>query len=68
MDHPSANNIIDLYQRNSAYWDAIRSEHLYESPWLEWFLALPPAVADVLDLGCGSGKPIGSYFVEPSEK
>ncbi len=64
MDHPSADKIIDLYQRNSDYWDDIRGKQLFELPWLERFLKLQPAVADILDIGCGSGKPIANYFVE----
>ena len=64
MDHPSADKIIDLYQRNSDYWDDIRGKQLFELPWLERFLNLQPAVADILDIGCGSGKPIANYFVE----
>lgn len=68
MDHPSADKIIDLYQRNSAYWDDIRSDRLIESPWLENFLSLQPAVADILDIGCGSGKPIAQFFVEQGHR
>lgn len=64
MDHPSADKIIDLYQRNSDYWDDIRGKQLFELPWLERFLNLQPAVADILDIGCGSGKPIAQFFVE----
>ncbi|MGP9418409.1 class I SAM-dependent DNA methyltransferase [Ewingella sp. AOP9-I1-14] len=64
MDHPSADKIIDLYQRNSDYWDDIRGKQLFELPWLEHFLNLQPAVADILDIGCGSGKPIAQFFVE----
>ena len=68
MDHPSADKIIDLYQRNSDYWDDIRGKQLFELPWLERFLNLQPAVADILDIGCGSGKPIANYFVEQGHR
>lgn len=64
MDHSSAKNIIDLYQKHSAHWDAIRSELLYETSWLDRFLALLPAGGDILDIGCGSGKPIADYFLK----
>ncbi|MFI3309315.1 methyltransferase domain-containing protein [Ewingella allii] len=68
MDHPSADKIIDLYQRNSDYWDDIRGKQLFELPWLEHFLNLQSAVADILDIGCGSGKPIANYFVEQGHR
>ncbi|MGC6387263.1 class I SAM-dependent DNA methyltransferase [Ewingella sp. S1.OA.A_B6] len=64
MDHFSANNIIDLYQQHSAHWDRIRSDQCYEESWLNRFLALLPAGADILDIGCGSGKPIANYFMK----
>jgi SAM-dependent methyltransferase len=35
-----------------------------ERPWLERFLALLPKSPSVLDIGCGSGEPIGRYLIE----
>lgn len=64
MDHFSAKNIIGLYQQHSAHWDSIRSNLLYETSWLNRFLALLPAGANILDIGCGSGKPIADYFLK----
>jgi hypothetical protein len=39
-----------------------RRKGLLERAWLDRFLALQPAKAAVLDIGCGSGKPIGQYL------
>lgn len=64
MDHFSAKNIIRLYQQHSAHWDSLRSDLFYEASWLDRFLALLPAGADILDIGCGSGKPIADYFLK----
>ena len=56
--------IIDLYQRKAANWDADRGRSLFERRWLDRFLSLVPAHGPVLDLGCGSGEPIARYFIE----
>jgi SAM-dependent methyltransferase len=64
VDHFSAHNIIELYQRHSAHWDSIRHDLRYETSWLNRFMALLPAGADILDIGCGSGRPIAEYFLQ----
>ncbi len=64
MDHFSAKNIIALYQQHSAHWDSIRSDRFHEASWLERFLALVPDGANILDVGCGSGKPIANYLLK----
>ncbi|MFL5257709.1 MAG: hypothetical protein ACJ8AI_33490 [Rhodopila sp.] len=35
-----------------------------DAAWLSRFRSLLPPRAAVLDLGCGSGEPIGRYLVE----
>ena len=60
----AANNIIDLYQRHAETWARLRGNRLFETPWLDRFLALVPPGGGILDLGCGSGEPIGRYFIE----
>lgn len=66
MTEPSAlaQNIIGLYKKHARAWTELRGDFLYEKLWLDQFLALMPAHAKVLDLGCGSGKPIAAYLIE----
>lgn len=58
-----AKNIIELYRKYAREWVALRGEDLYEKVWLDRMLALVPAQAQILDLGCGSGKPIAAYLL-----
>lgn len=63
-----ADNIIPLYQQNSAFWDSQRNgaqgdSPRFEVPWLERFLAQLPANGHILDIGCGTGEPIAGYFI-----
>lgn len=57
-------NIIELYQKYAREWVALRGEWLFEKVWLDRMLALLPDQANVLDLGCGSGKPLATYLIE----
>jgi len=60
-----ADRIIAFYQRHGPAWARARGDRLFEGAWLDRFRALmPPAGAHVLDLGCGSGKPIARYLIE----
>lgn len=60
----AANGIIDLYSRRATEWDADRGRGLTtEKPWLDLFLSHVPPTGQVLDLGCGSGEPIGGYLI-----
>ena len=59
-----AQNIIEIYKKHGRAWTALRGEYLYEKSWLDAFLALLPAQPEVLDLGCGSGKPIANYAIK----
>ncbi|PWB17369.1 SAM-dependent methyltransferase [Acinetobacter sp. AM] len=57
-------NIIKLYQKYAREWMALRGEWLFEKVWLDRMLAMLPDQANVLDLGCGSGKPLATYLIE----
>lgn len=52
-------SVIDAYQRHGVAWAALRGTELVEAAWLDRFCALLPAGGTVLDIGCGSGLPLG---------
>ncbi|MDV4146070.1 class I SAM-dependent methyltransferase [Shimia sp. FJ5] len=58
-----------VYARQAAAWDRSRQEHhdtlgLYEQPWLQRWLDTLPRPARLLDLGCGSGRPIAPFLLQ----
>ncbi|WP_245853382.1 class I SAM-dependent methyltransferase [Maliponia aquimaris] len=53
---------IEVYQRVAEGYDRSRDQSLFEKPWLDRLLADVPPGGKVLDLGCGSGRPIGAYL------
>lgn len=59
-----AHKIVELYERHAGPFDEARGWTLFEAPWLDRFLALLPAGASVLDIGCGSAEPIARYLIE----
>lgn len=59
-----AEQIIGLYQRHGRAWATERGDKLFEKAWLDRFLALLPTSPSILDIGCGSGQPIGRYFIK----
>ncbi|MFA3919639.1 class I SAM-dependent methyltransferase [Ruegeria hyattellae] len=52
-----------VYERNADWFAHTRPRALVEKPWLDRFGALLPDRASILDLGCGSGEPIATYFL-----
>jgi len=63
-DAPAA-RVIDLYHRHANKWDRLRRQDLMERNWMTRFLAtLPDTGRDVLDLGCGTGAPLGAYLIQ----
>lgn len=64
MDTDAAATIIDVYQRHGRAWAVLRTDELAERSWLDRFCALLPAGGAVLDIGCGSGVPIGRELIE----
>jgi SAM-dependent methyltransferase len=59
----AAERIIDLYDRHAQNWATDRGNRLFETPWLERFLALVPDGTEILDIGCGSAEPIARFFI-----
>jgi SAM-dependent methyltransferase len=59
-----AERVVGLYRRHARAWAEDRGTTLIEGAWLDRFLALLPAGAPVLDIGCGSAEPIGRYLIE----
>ena len=55
--------ILDTYQAHAAAFDRQRGKRLVERAWLDRMLAHAPG-RRVLDLGCGSGRPIGQYLFD----
>lgn len=68
-----SDRIVRLYEEHAAAWDRLRNRDanqrllqpgdLFEKPWLDRFLGLLPPRGSILDLGCGSGVPIGAYLI-----
>ncbi|GAB0117597.1 class I SAM-dependent methyltransferase [Acidisoma sp. 7E03] len=60
----AAERVIALYERHGRAWDADRNRAGWnDKPWHERFVsALPRRYATVLDLGCGSGAPVGAFL------
>jgi SAM-dependent methyltransferase len=56
----AADAIPALYARHGAAWARLRGARETEGPWIARLLALLPPAARVLDLGCGSGRPIAA--------
>ena len=59
-----AARIPDIYDRHAETWDRERSRNLVERVWLDRFLSLVRLGGAVLDVGCGSGEPIGRYLMD----
>lgn len=64
-------DVIATYDRVGAEWAKQRSRSLMEKPWLDRMLTAAPRSTGkvrVLDLGCGSGQPIGTYLADRGTK
>lgn len=61
----AAEEIIDLYARHAGAWAEARGKTLREdeSVHLERFITALPPGGEVLDIGCGSGRPIAARLI-----
>ena len=60
----AAARIIGLYDENAAEWDRLRGPgSLFEKPWIDRFVSLLGPGSSILDLGCGSARPIATYLI-----
>lgn len=59
----AANATKAVYDRNAACFDEQRSQALFEKSWIDRLLSTVPRGGNILDVGCGSGRPIGTYIV-----
>lgn len=60
-----SDRIIGHYERHASAWANDRSKSGWnDRRWHEYFAQELPMGGSILDLGCGSGDPIGRYFVE----
>ncbi|WP_194095800.1 class I SAM-dependent DNA methyltransferase [Marivivens aquimaris] len=58
---------LAVYDRIAGDWDRYRDRRLTERAWLDRMLAAAPrnkGKRTVLDLGCGSGRPIATYLAD----
>jgi SAM-dependent methyltransferase len=63
MADPS-DTIIPLYEKHALAFDGDRrASRWLERGWHERFIALLPAKADALDLGCGGGVPVAEHLI-----
>ena len=58
-----AQNIIEIYKKHARAWTELRGQFIYEKAWFDHFLSLLPDHSTILDLGCGSAKPIAAYLI-----
>lgn len=56
-------DVIEVYQRHGEAWAELRNDALVETAWLDRFCAVLPDGGAVLDIGCGSGLPIGRELI-----
>lgn len=60
-------DILPTYERQARAFDMARSKTLFERRWLDRLLGFAPqrgGKRHVLDLGCGSGRPIAQYLAD----
>ncbi|MEM7674781.1 MAG: class I SAM-dependent methyltransferase [Myxococcota bacterium] len=69
MSHPFEDSealqrrTYEVYQKHADAWDR-RRRRLMEGRWLERVALSIPPPGPILDVGCGSGRPIAAYFID----
>lgn len=58
----AASQVVDLYRRHAKTCAATRGTTAGEASWVARFASMPAADVTVLDIGCGSGRPIASHL------
>ncbi|PSL18962.1 class I SAM-dependent DNA methyltransferase [Shimia abyssi] len=58
----------DVYDRQAAAWDARRANLNGENIWLDRMFSDLPQQCDVLDLGCGTGRPLAAYILNQGHR
>lgn len=56
-------NVFKVYDEVSEWFNENRSKHLIELKYLQELLSHLPENSEILDLGCGTGKPIMEYLL-----
>lgn len=64
MADESPEAILALYDQHAAQWAGERGDVLVERVWLDRFLEAMTPGAHVLDLGCGTGRPVARHLRE----
>ncbi|MDU8943429.1 class I SAM-dependent methyltransferase [Ovoidimarina sediminis] len=62
-EDPLSTRTQGIYERQAETYDARRSRALFEARWLRRFAGAMPEGGRVLDLGCGSGRPIAGWLI-----
>ena len=57
-----SDEVIEIYERHACDWAHVRELRSFEKPLLDVFISLIPVCGSVLDIGCGTGEPIGRYL------
>jgi SAM-dependent methyltransferase len=60
----AADDVVGVYRRHADAWAAARGAKLPERTWIERFATMLDPGAAVLDVGCGSGRPIARYLAD----
>ena len=61
----SADEIVSLYERHAAAWTRARDASQFpEAEWMNRFGKFLARGSTVLDIGCGSGRPLAEHFID----